>query len=99
MSVAVLAVPTGGVTVAVFVNVPVAARADRAGDRVGDRAAGGQVDAGVVDIARAAGCKAGGGGRCRCGGGPRVAGEVGGERIGDRGPGDAARAGLLTTTV
>ena len=55
--VAVLVTPAGGVTVAVFDNVPVADDAIVGLDRVGDRAAGRQVDVGVVDAAAAAGVK------------------------------------------
>ena len=65
--------------------------ADGAIDDVGDRAAGGHVD-GVAHVAGAAGREA-----CRtAGGGRRVrgAGERGRQRVGDRGAGYAARAGI-----
>ena len=55
-----------------------------AGNRVGDRAAGRQGDARLIDIARAGGQKAAGAARLR--GGPSVAGEGSRERIGDRAP-------------
>ena len=79
------------VAVAVFDNVPEAAEADGGVHRVGDRAADGHVDVGVVDAPGAAGREATGAARCR--GRVRGAGERAGQRVDDRGAGRVAGAG------